>query len=84
VENSPGLTFQKVKARVIIGPQMRQLFKDHQFEAVLIDKERAAWLSFEKFSNGFLGNFISAKFREIVQDLMHSYEQLGVGGAVCC
>jgi len=56
---------------VFIGPQIRQLFKDQQFEAVLSDKEKAAWQSFEKFSNGFLGNF-----RELIQDLVDSYEQL--------
>ena len=31
----PTLTFEKVKAGVFIGPQIRQLFKDQQFEAVL-------------------------------------------------
>jgi len=40
------LTFEKVKARVFIGPQIRQLFEDQQFEAVLSDKEKAAWQSF--------------------------------------
>jgi len=61
---------------VLIGPQIRQLFKDQQFEAVLSDKEKAAWKSFEKFSNGFLRNFKAANFRELVQDLVDSYEQL--------
>jgi hypothetical protein len=37
------LTFEKVKAGVFIGPQIRQLFKDQQFEAVLRKKEKAAW-----------------------------------------
>jgi len=32
---------------------------------------------FEKVSNGFLGNFKAANFRELVQDLVYSYEQLG-------
>jgi len=36
---------------------------------VLSDKEKAAWQSFEKVSNGFLGNFKVANFREFVQDL---------------
>jgi len=62
---------------VFIGPQIRQLFKDQQFEAVLSDKEKAAWQSFEKVSSGFLGNFKAANFRELVQDLVDSYEQLG-------
>ena len=38
---------------------------------MLSDKEKAAWQYFEKFSNGFLGNF-----KELVQDLVDSYEQL--------
>jgi hypothetical protein len=36
----PTLTCEKVKAGV---PQIIQLFKDQQFEAVLSDKEKAAW-----------------------------------------
>ena len=38
----PRLTIEKVKAGVFIGPQIRQLFKDQQFEALLSDKEKAA------------------------------------------
>jgi len=73
----PRLTYEKLKAGVFIGPQIRQLFKDQQFEAVLSKKEKAAWQSFEKYSNGFLGNFKVANFRELVQDLLDLYEQLG-------
>jgi hypothetical protein len=51
---------------VFIAPQVRQLFKDQQFEAVLSDKEKGALQSFEKFSNGCLGNFKVANFREIL------------------
>jgi hypothetical protein len=60
---------------VFIGPQIRQL-KDQQFEALLSDKEKAAWQSFEKFLNSFLGIFKAANFREFVQDLVDSYEKL--------
>ena len=72
----PMLTFEKVKG-VFLVPQIRQLFKDQQFEGVLSDKEKAAWQSFEKVSNGFLVNVKAANFRELVQDLKDSYEQLG-------
>jgi len=41
-EKFPKLTFEKVNAGVFIGPQIRQLFKDQQFYAVLSDKEKAA------------------------------------------
>ena len=36
---------------LFIGPQIRQLYEDQQFEAVLSDKEKTAWQSFEKVSN---------------------------------
>jgi len=32
---------------------------------------------FEKFLKGFLGNFKAANFRELVQNMVDSYEQLG-------
>jgi len=72
----PRLTFEKVKTGVFIGPQIRQLFKNHQYEAVLSDKEKAAWQYFEKFLNGFLGNFKAANFRGLVQYLVDLYIQL--------
>jgi len=73
----PTLTYEKVKADVFIGPHITQLFEDQQFEAVLSGKEKAACHSFEKVSNGFLGNFKAENFRELIQDLMDSYKQLG-------
>ena len=73
----PRLTYTKLKAGVCIGPQIKYLFKDQQFESALSDKEKESWQSFEKFSNGFLGNFKPANFRALLQDLMYSYEQLG-------
>jgi len=72
----PRLTFEKVNAGVFIGVQIGQLFKDQQFEAVLSDKEKAAWQSFEKLSNSFLGNSKAANFRGLAKDLVDSYEQL--------
>jgi len=73
----PRLTYEKVKAGVFVGPQIRQLFKDQQSEAVLSDKEKAAWQFFEECSYGFPRNLKAANFRELVQDLKVSYEQLG-------
>jgi hypothetical protein len=72
----PQAHFRETKACVFIGPQIRQLLKDQQFEVVLSDKEKAAWQLFEKFLNGFLENFKGANFRELVQYLVDSYVQL--------
>jgi hypothetical protein len=44
---------------------------------VLSNKEKVAWPSFEKVSNGFLGNFKTAYFKKLLQDLVDSYEQRG-------
>ena len=44
---------------------------------MLSDNDKATWQSSEKVSNGFLGNFKAVNFRELVQDLMDLYEQLG-------
>jgi len=50
----PRLTYEKLKADMFIGPQIRQLFKYQRFEAVSSDKEKAAWQFFKKVSNRFL------------------------------
>ena len=36
----PRLIFERVKAGVFIDPQIRQLFKDQQFEAVLSERRK--------------------------------------------
>ena len=76
-EKFPRLSYEKVKAGVFVGPQIRELFKDHQFETVLSKKEKAAWESFKNVSNNFLGNFKAENFEELVENLMDSYKQLG-------
>ena len=67
----PKLAYEKVKAGVFIAPQIRHLFKDQKFEAVLSDKEKAVWQSLEKVSNCFLGNVKAENFRELVLELMN-------------
>jgi hypothetical protein len=46
LEKFPRLSAEKTKACVLIGPQVRQLFK----ECVLSDKEKRAWKSFDWLS----------------------------------
>jgi hypothetical protein len=76
-EKFPRLSAEKTKAGVFIGPQIRQLFKDDYIECVLSESEKTAWESFKHFSTGFLGNVIAANFRQLVEDLLNSYEKLG-------
>jgi hypothetical protein len=73
----PQLSAEKIKAVVFFGPQIRQLFKDDYFECVLSDSEKRAWKSFQNVSIGLLGNVKPAIFRQLVEDLLNSYEKLG-------
>jgi len=65
VENSQA-HLRESKSRCVYWSSNQTTFKDQQFEAVLSDKEKAAWQSFEKILNGFLGNFKAANFKELV------------------
>jgi hypothetical protein len=41
-EKFPSVSAEKTKAGVLIGPQIRQLFKDDHFECVFSDIEKRA------------------------------------------
>jgi hypothetical protein len=76
-EKFPRLSTEKIKAGVFIGPQIRQLFRDPQFDLVLSDDENAAWNAFPPDVTGFLGNVKAVNFRKLVKDHTTSYEKLG-------
>ena len=42
----PALSFEKIKAGVFDGPQIRALVRDEEFVRQMNDKEKTAWLSF--------------------------------------
>jgi hypothetical protein len=67
-ETFPRLSTE-IKARVFIGPQIRQLFRDPQFDLILSDDEKAAWNAFRHVATGFLGNVKVINFRKLVEDL---------------
>ena len=48
--------FEKLKADVLDGSQLRQLMKDQHFIETMSELERIAWLSFKALVNEFLGN----------------------------
>jgi hypothetical protein len=70
----------RLNAGVFIGPQIRQPIKDDYFECFLSDNEKTAWESFQNVSNGLLGKVKAANFRQLVKDLLNSYE---IWGATC-
>jgi len=73
----PNVSDTKIKEGIFIGPQIRELTQDKQFDEDLNEAERNAWLSFKKICMDFLGNHKAANYRDVVQDLLPSYKAMG-------
>jgi hypothetical protein len=73
----------KVKECIFIGPQIRELMQDKQFDEDLNETERKAWLSFKRICKDFLGNHKAAKYQNVVQDLLTSYKAMGCNMSQC-
>ena len=52
----PRLSKAKLKGGVFVGPDIRKLMKDNNFENVMNNGERSAWNSFKDVITKFLGN----------------------------
>ena len=52
----PGLSAAKLKEGIFVGPQIREVLKDIDFEELLNLKELRAWGGFKSVCSGFLGN----------------------------
>jgi len=67
----------KIKEGIFIGPQLRQLMQEKQFDEDLNETEINAWLSFKRICIDFLGNHKGANYQDVVQDLWTSYKTMG-------
>ena len=73
----PNVSDAKIKEGISIGPQIRELMEDKQFDEDLNESERNSWLSFKRICKDFLGNHKAANYQDIVQDLLTSYKAMG-------
>ena len=73
----PNVSDAKIKEGIFIGPQIRELMQDKQFDKDLNETERNAWLSFKRICKDFLGNHKTANYQKVVQDLLTSYKAMG-------
>jgi len=73
----PNVSDAKIKEGIFIGPQIRELMQDKQFDEDLNEIERNAWLSFKIICKDFLGNHKTANYQNVVQDLLTSYKAMG-------
>jgi hypothetical protein len=77
VKKFPQMSDAKMKAGVLIGPQIRQLLEDASFSSAMTRVEKAAWTSFQAVVKGFLGNNKDPMYRSQVQKLIMNYQKLG-------
>ena len=71
-----------MKEGIFIGPQIRELMQDKQFDEDLNETERTAWLCFKRICKDFLGNHKAANYQDVVQDLLTSYRAMGCNMSV--
>jgi hypothetical protein len=73
----PSVSDAKIKAGTFIGPQIRELMQNKQFNKDPNETERNMWLSFKRICNDILGNQKAVNYQDVVQDLLTSYKTMG-------
>ena len=72
----PGLSYEKIKAGIFNGPQIRTLVCDQGFTQTMNDKEKAAWLSFVDVTENFLGNKKAQNYENLVSNMLSAFHHL--------
>ena len=73
----PRMTEAKIKEGVFIGPQIRQLLQDNEFDQALFGKEKLAWQAFKLVATKFLGYTKADNYMELVSNLLKAYSRMG-------
>lgn len=73
----PNLSYEKIKAGVFDGPQIRTLMQDKYFRSSMNDVEKSAWNSYVDVIQNFLGNKKSENYKNLVGTLIHKFRDLG-------
>ena len=73
----PSLTIEKLKAGIFNGPQIRKLMNDHEFPSSMSKEEFYAWDAFVKVLKNFFGNKRASNYKELVANLLSSFEDIG-------
>lgn len=73
----PQLSYAKLKAGIFDGPQIRTVLRDPDFTNSMTSVQKAAWVSFKKVTENFLGNHKSPIYKEIVHEMVANYRKMG-------
>ena len=74
----PGMSNEKLKARVLKGPQIRKIMRDPGFVESMTLVESAASISFSLVVKNFLGNTKADNYKELLEDMLFNFKNLGV------
>jgi len=77
LRNSQESVLQKPRRVFFTGPLIRQLFRDVEFDRIPIGNEKRAWNDFGLATTKCLGNNKTGNYKELVENLLLSYQQLG-------
>ena len=72
----PDLSAAKLKEGIFVGPQIREVLKDTDFEELLNLKELRAWEAFKPVCSGFLGNTHVPDYQACIEKLLKSYKDI--------
>jgi len=73
----PRLSYEKVKEGVFVGPQIRKLMQDENFETSMKSVAKDACASLKNVVENFLGNHKHPDYVEIVENLLENFHKLG-------
>ena len=73
----PNISETKLKEGIFVGPQIREVLKDPNFEKELTSIELDAWKAFKWLCGNFLGNKRSSSFKMGVENLLEAYKEMG-------
>ncbi|GBN15807.1 hypothetical protein AVEN_171056-1 [Araneus ventricosus] len=62
---------------MLIGPQIKAVFRDEEFEKKLSEAENAAWLAFKSVFTHFLGNKKAENYEDLVGDMVKCFRVIG-------
>jgi hypothetical protein len=73
----PRISDAKIKEGIFVGPQIKELMRDSNFDEVLNENEKAAWNAFKAVTQNFLGNNKSPNYSQLIEELIEAYRVMG-------
>ena len=73
----PGLSYEKIKAEVFDGPQIRALQRDQAFVQTMNDKEKVARLSFVNVMKNFFAHKKAGIHKDLIGNMLSAFHDLG-------